>query len=229
MQLLLTCATPFESLPLRQHYGIPLMPDGQVYEHRTAFGSIVLLHAGFGMVNTAWHLGRYFQNNVPEMALQFGIAGAFEGGPQILDIVEVMAESYGDLGAASPDGFLDLEKMGFKHFETPQKAYYNTMAQTRPASGLFPTCRGITLNRVSGTIESIEEMQQNWDAEVESMEGAAFFQACLLTNTPFRELRVISNLIEPRNRANWKIKEAIEVLNEALIAVIDDPQKFNSL
>ena len=72
-------------------------------------------------------------------------------------------------------------------------------------------------------------MQQNWTVEVESMEGAAFFQACLLSGTPFREFRVISNKIEPRNKASWKIKEAIEVMNKALIELIDNPQKFNTL
>ena len=229
MQLLLTCATPFESAPLRQHFGMPLLPDGQTCLHRMAFGEIVLLHTGIGMLNTTWHLGRYLLQEAPEMALQFGIAGAFVPGPEVLAVVEVIAETYAELGADSPEGYLDLEKMGFPHFEAKGQRFFNEMKQTRAAMGLFPSVSGITVNRVSGTLAGIEALQQNWPAEVESMEGAAFFQACLRSNIPFREIRAISNRVEPRNKANWKMKEAIEIVNSALIRLLEDPQMFNLL
>jgi futalosine hydrolase len=56
------------------------------------------------------------------------------------------------------------------------------------------------------------------------MEGAAFMQICLTEKIPFAELRAISNYVEPRNRENWKMKEAIENLNTVLIALFEKRQ-----
>jgi futalosine hydrolase len=48
------------------------------------------------------------------------------------------------------------------------------------------------------------------------MEGAAVFYACLYAGVPFAQVRSISNWVEPRNRANWKLDEAISNLNNIL-------------
>ena len=53
------------------------------------------------------------------------------------------------------------------------------------------------------------------------MEGAAFFQACMTEGVAFSEIRAISNYVEPRNRDNWKIAEAIENLNKTLIELFE--------
>jgi nucleoside phosphorylase len=37
---------------------------------------------------------------------------------------------------------------------------------------------------------------------------------------PFIQFRGISNLVEPRNKANWKVKEAIESYTKAITAFI---------
>jgi 1,4-dihydroxy-6-naphthoate synthase len=60
-------------------------------------------------------------------------------------------------------------------------------------------------------------MEQIWNPEVETMEGAAFFQGCLIENVPFRALRAISNRVEPRNREAWKLKEAVEAVQKELL------------
>jgi futalosine hydrolase len=46
-------------------------------------------------------------------------------------------------------------------------------------------------------------------------------QVCLTEKIPFAELRAISNYVEPRNRDNWKMKEAIENLNTILIELFE--------
>jgi futalosine hydrolase len=52
------------------------------------------------------------------------------------------------------------------------------------------------------------------------MEGAAVFYACLLSGTPFMELRSISNAVEPRNRDAWDLPLAIESLNRVLMEML---------
>ncbi|HEX2901732.1 MAG TPA: hypothetical protein VHS96_18620, partial [Bacteroidia bacterium] len=127
---------------------------------------------------------------------------------------------YAELGADSPEGFLPLDAMGFPSFVLDGQPVYNRLFQPRPPLAGLRSCRGVTVNRVSGASAAIAEMQQIWAPEVETMEGAAFFQACLMEGVPFRALRAVSNRVEPRNRAAWQLKEAVEAMQQHLLGLL---------
>jgi futalosine hydrolase len=220
MKVLLLAATPFETQLLRAQLGLVANACTEYCAEGGEVLEVSLLHAGIGMVNTAFQLGRYFALSQPDVALQVGIAGAFDTGPQIGDVVEVMEEIYPELGADSPGGYLRLAEMGFSHFMVGETRYEDCLQQPRAALAGFKQCRGVTVNRVSGEQEAIASLLARWQPHVESMEGAAFFQACLLSGVPFRQLRGISNLVEPRNKANWQMPRAIEALNIAVLDVL---------
>ena len=57
--------------------------------------------------------------------------------------------------------------------------------------------------------------------QVESMEGAAFMYACLLRDLPFAQVRAVSNVVEPRNRDAWKMREAVTHLNETALEILE--------
>jgi futalosine hydrolase len=222
MKVLLLAATPFETQLLRAQLGMLANTCTDYCADGGKPLEVSVLHTGIGMVNTAFQLGRYFALSQPDVALQMGIAGAFAKGPQIGEVVEVMEEIYPELGADSPDGFLRLAEMGFPHFVVGETCYEDVLRQPRAALAGFQQCRSVTVNRVSGEQEAIASLVARWQPQVESMEGAAFFQACLLSGVPFRQLRAISNLVEPRNKANWQMSRAIEVLNIAVLDVLKD-------
>ncbi len=222
MKVLLLAATPFETQFLRAQLGMLANTRTDYCADGGKSLEVSMLHTGIGMVNTAFQLGRYFAQSQPDVALQMGIAGAFAMGPQIGEVVEVMEEIYPELGADSPDGFLRLAEMGFPHFVVGETCYEDVLRQPRAALPGFQQCRSVTVNRVSGEQEAIASLVARWQPQVESMEGAAFFQACLLSGVPFRQLRAISNLVEPRNKANWQMSRAIEVLNIAVLDVLED-------
>ena len=217
LKILLIAATPFESDSVREHFSMHLEERGSVGIDSKSGNRITLLHTGIGMVNTAWHLGRELQRERPDIAIQFGIAGAFEGGPALVEVVELQQDCFAELGAESPSGFLPLETLGFANFRLGNQPFYNVLRQPAlPLEGLRQ-CRAISVNRISGTEEGIRRMEQIWNPEVETMEGAAFFQGCLIENVPFRALRAISNRVEPRNREAWKLKEAVEAVQKELL------------
>jgi futalosine hydrolase len=207
MRILLVTATAFEAAWLHSQLGDGLSsPEGvQVGRHQVRH-----LVTGIGMVNTAWALGREFALDKPDLAVNFGIAGSFPGGPALGEVVEVVVDAYPELGAESPEGWLDLKAMGFPHFELDGRAIYNTVMNPAPSRSDLRACKGITVNTVSGTVSTIDARIQGWQPEVETMEGAAFFQACLLASVPFQAFRAISNRVEPRNRAAWRLKEAVD-------------------
>lgn len=228
MEILIVAATTHETQLLRE---IPELNAGNTPGECAGLSEnrITLLHTGIGMVNTAWTLGRYFAGHQPDVALQIGIAGGFAGGPKIGEVVEVTEECYADLGAESPEGFLDLKSMGFENFRLGSELYFNEMKNPRGSYTKLPSCRGITVNTVHGLRESIEAVVSKWSPEVESMEGAAFFQSCLLASVPFLQLRGISNLVEPRNRDNWQIREAAEAVQRFCLEFLHSPNLNDAL
>ena len=45
--------------------------------------------------------------------------------------------------------------------------------------------------------------------------------ACLVHGVSFAQVRAVSNIVERRNRAAWKLREAIDALGAAVLAIID--------
>lgn len=214
LKILLVAATPLETRTLREEWGSEDPTIGKPSLLAMKGARLVLLHTGIGMVNTAYHLGRYLLGEAPDRAIQLGIAGSFPDGPELTEVVEVSQECYAELGADSPDKFLSLAEMGFENFRAPSGLYFNEIANPHSGQTGLRTCRGITVSRVHGTQAGIDRVVQEWHPEVESMEGAAFFQACLLAGIPFLQLRGISNRVEPRNRSAWKIPEASRAVQD---------------
>ncbi|MEY4904302.1 MAG: hypothetical protein RLZZ292_2117, partial [Bacteroidota bacterium] len=184
---------------------------------------IYCLITGVGQMQTAFHLGQTLAR-LPkfDLAINAGIAGAFDRSLALGEVVHIVSETLGDLGIEEADGrFVDLcelELLAGNQFPFSQNRLINETAQN---ATFLKTVHGLTVNRVHGFEASITKIEQKYDCQVESMEGAAFFYACLLSETPFFEIRAISNYVEPRNRANWKIALAIENLNKVLMEMID--------
>jgi futalosine hydrolase len=81
---------------------------------------------------------------------------------------------------------------------------------------------GITVNTVHGDEDSIDKISTAFKAEVETMEGAAFFYACRMMDVPCIQLRAISNYVERRNKAAWKLGLAINQLAEETLYLLNE-------
>ncbi|MFN0215357.1 MAG: futalosine hydrolase [Saprospiraceae bacterium] len=213
MHILLISATPFEIAPSISWLESQFQQKAEgVFEK----GNLVvqILVTGVGMTATAYHLGRFFAQSRPDWALNAGISGAFDPNLNLGDVVQVVSERFGDLGVEEADGkFTEMAEMGF----APQSVFSNPQA---PIPNLR-TCQGLTVNKVHGTATSIQKIRAKYpEAQVESMEGAAFFYACLASGTSFAEIRSISNRVEPRNRDAWDLPLAIQNLNEVLVKML---------
>jgi futalosine hydrolase len=220
--LLLVCASQPEAAGLLQKAAFWDFNGVNLYSGRQVFEGVELLITGIGLTNTAFQLGGYLSKKKPKLAIQFGIAGAFDTTKHPMEsIVEVTQEAFADLGAQSREGFLDLHAMGFENFKLGEFPMYNRLINPNASLTALPKVSGITVNTVSGEPMGILHRKQLWNADVESMEGAAFFQSCLLADVRFHELRSISNRVEPRNRAAWKIPGALAALHSALQPIIE--------
>jgi futalosine hydrolase len=83
---------------------------------------------------------------------------------------------------------------------------------------------GITVNTVHGHEPSIARVVERFDHPVvETMEGAAFMYACLVSGVRFAQVRAVSNMVEKRNRAAWKLTEAVAALNDVALRLVEQP------
>ena len=207
-----------------EHSGLNLLQNFSYKGNNFRKGKfqVQLLISGVGSTMTAYHLGRYFAKNKPELCINAGVAGAFTEELKIGDVVNVISDRFGDLGAEEQDGsFIDVHQMGLiKGNEAP---FQNGNLYNMPAmeNDFLPKVSGITVNKVHGHEESIQKIKDRYSPEVESMEGAAFFYACLTEKINFLQIRSISNHVEPRCKDNWDIPLAIENLNKVLIELVD--------
>lgn len=221
MKILIVAATHFEILPLLEELPklYPAAENG-VFKNKTH--EIRVLITGVGMMHTAFALGNMLSQYRPDFAINLGIAGSFDSQLTIGQVVHVVAEALGDLGVEEKDGqFKDVFELGL--LDMNQTPYINgRLYNTAVGEFEFMTSvRGLSINKVHGSAESIEKIVSKYQPDIESMEGAAFFFACLQAQLPFMEIRAISNYVEPRNKENWNIPLAIDNLNKVAAELLE--------
>lgn len=217
MNILLTSATLFEIEPTINWLRARAETEaGNVLNFNSV--SVEVLFTGVGLTAVGYALGnRFGGGELPTLAIQAGVGGAIDRSIPLTEVVRISSERFGDLGAEDKDGrHLSLGEIGL-----PPGPPFNQngviIAPAGVASLPFREVAGISVNQVTGSAGSIARLVKRFpEAQVESMEGTAFFYACLRNGVEPLQLRAISNYVEPRNRDNWKMKEAIAALNGQL-------------
>ena len=195
--------------------------------------SVVL--TGIGAVNTAYALTQYLATQPrPSLVIQTGIAGAYvPAGIPVGSVVLADTEIYGDLGVMTTGGWLPAEEIGIPIVEArgahpPRFNYFPldpdlvSRASTIGGSLIARIGPFLTLSQVTGVRTLGDALHQRFGALCESMEGAAAAHVCALHDVPFLEVRGISNLIEDRNRAAWRIKEAAEAAQTVALRLAEN-------
>lgn len=178
------------------------------------------LVTGVSMVAASWSLAAFLARQPVASAIQLGVAGTLREDWPLGSVVEVRQEIFSELGAESPEGFLPLRELGFPLIQFGGMTLFETLPNPYPSQTTLPQATGQTVNRVHGLAETIAEVKQRCRADVESMEGGAFFYAMLKQGVPFVQLRGLSNRVEPRNRDAWKLKEAALAAQEQVLLLL---------
>lgn len=222
MEIVFVAATPFEIAPLLEHLnkGFETREQGLFQRGELRVRALV---TGIGISATSWHLGLLFGRQTPALAVNAGIAGAFGRDLQLGQVVHVTTERFGDLGVEEADGrFTDLFELGMADSSDAVSIRGKLYNPSAGQAAFLPPVHGLTVNKVHGTAVSISAIKKKYpEVQVESMEGAAFFHACLSAKVPFLQIRAISNYVETRNREAWDLPGAIRNLNRALLDLLE--------
>jgi futalosine hydrolase len=147
-----------------------------------------------------------------------GICGAYPGrGLNVGDVVCVESERGGDLGVGERNGSFTP---WYKVISAPVQVYESSPLRDVPASlGRLKAVSGLTVNCCTGTSAMAAERVQNFNVDVESMEGAACFSICRVFGMPCLEIRAVSNVAADRDKTTWRIQDALEALSRVLSAM----------
>jgi futalosine hydrolase len=223
MRILIVAATEMEVAPilakLRTDSEDARRSEGTYREHR-----VDVLVTGVGMVATAAWCSRALTVTRYDLALNCGICGSFDPVLRPGRVAHVVADRIAELGAEDGEAFLSVQELKLldeDEFPFTGGQLVNTMPPLNAALDELPAVSGITVNTVHGNRASIDAAVARFRPQVESMEGAAFMYACLLAGAPFAQIRAVSNVVEPRNRAAWNIAGAIENLGQSTLNILD--------
>ncbi|MFY9309493.1 MAG: futalosine hydrolase [Bacteroidia bacterium] len=217
MKILLVAATQFEIAPLLNYIGATSVSEGVLSAHTYKQHEIVILITGVGMVATAYYVGKNIGSKY-DFAINAGICGSFNRNLDIGTVVDIVEDSFSELGAEDGDSFLslsDLNLPGCITVKNPGSPFKNAVLD------VLPKVNGITVNKVHGNESSIDMVTVKFHPIVESMEGAAFMFACKGSGIPYAQIRSVSNYVERRNKDTWNIPLAIENLNKKLMDALN--------
>jgi futalosine hydrolase len=217
MHILLVSATKFEIQPV-----LSLLESKKQQLHGNA---IDVLITGVGQINTIYNLLTDLQNKKPDLVIQAGIAGYFNGQLILGETVLIKQDTFGDVGMEEKEKFTTLFDAGFAgKNDFPFTDGWLLNNHKILGRSILKKVKAITINKVSDSLLQKQQLQNHFEPDIESMEGAAFHYVCLQQKVPFIQIRSISNLVGERDKSKWQIKSAIINLNVELEKLIKQLQ-----
>jgi futalosine hydrolase len=219
MRILLVTATIAEIRPLLSRLTFTGSEGESLRRYRYLGHEVDLLVTGIGMVHTAFHMGARLQKQHYDLAMNAGIAGAYSPGTRIGRVYQIKAEVFGLLGVEDEENYLSLFDLGLQDPDSfPYKGGW--LVNEKPSASevlhKLPVAKGVTVNMIYTHYDTIGTLKQIYHADLESMEGAAFFYACLSDGVPFAEIRSVSNYVAERDKSHWNVPLAIQNLDKTL-------------
>lgn len=197
--------------------------------HRVISGSvgahkIDVLMTGVGMVAAAVWCTRALAIGGYDLALNLGVCGSFNPSFPPSTVVHVTSDMFPELGVEDGPRFLTLPEVGLllpDEFPLSGGRLVNSAPPFLPGLTDLPTAAGVTVNTVHGDEPSIAAVMTRCAPDVESMEGAAFMYACLVSGIPFAQVRAVSNRVERRNRPAWDLAGAVQQLGRVSLRLLE--------
>ncbi|MFE7529007.1 futalosine hydrolase [Kitasatospora sp. NPDC057542] len=194
------------------------LPGGTL--HRAEQVPVDVLAAGVGPAASAAAASAALAAHPYALAVSAGIAGGFAPHAPVGATVLADAIVAADLGAETPGGFADVTELGFgtvRHTPPPAAVALAAQALGGPGLTVGPV---LTVSTVTGSARRAAELAaRHPGAAAEAMEGFGVAEAAARYGVPALELRTVSNPVGPRDRAAWRIAEALAALERAFAAL----------
>ncbi|MEU5898014.1 MULTISPECIES: futalosine hydrolase [Streptomyces] len=180
--------------------------------------SVDVLAVGVGpaaaAAGTATALARGAAEGRPyTLVVSAGIGGGFQPDAPVGSLVVADEITVADLGAETPEGFTPVTGLGFGAVtHRPPPSLVRELADACGAA----TGAVLTVSTVTGSAGRAAALRlRHPRALAEAMEGFGVAEAAVLHGLPVLEVRAVSNPVGPRDRAAWRIGDALSALSDA--------------
>ncbi|MBL0200174.1 MAG: futalosine hydrolase [Chitinophagaceae bacterium] len=167
------------------------------------------LITGVGVPAAIYHLQKRIHQMDYDFIIQAGIAGSFSNEITLGQVVMVQQDCFADLGMEEKGNYTPIFNTAFTdkdEFPFTNGWLINTDENLKYID--LPKAKAITLNKVSDSELQKQQFVQSFNADIETMEGAALHYVCLQEHIPFLQIRSISNHVGERDKTKWKIKRS---------------------
>lgn len=213
MKLLIVCSTEFE-LGRFCHENCTLERKN-FYRVKDNFDVGVLI-TGIGMVNMSIQLSAFLSTHQVEQCINLGFCGSFTQQFALGTVLKISKDALPELGYSSENdsmiSFFDaLQNQDLLH-HLPDEEISPKMEAYFDGEPPIQTAKGITVSLCTNSAQRAKYMIERFQAQTESMEGAAFYSACNALAIPCAQIRSVSNLIPGRAPERWNTTLAREQL-----------------
>ena len=193
----------------------------------TAGPDVVIVAGGVGPAAAAAVAAHVLATDDIFLVVSMGIAGAFASARLATgDAVVATTIVAADLGAMSPERFLDLTALGLDGGAsvTCDPVLVGTARDRLVGAGLHVAVGAVlTLSTMTGTSERAAQLMAEHGAVAEAMEGAGVAHVAALHEKPVLEVRTVSNTVGERDRSVWDLTGALNALTRASAALFREP------
>ena len=147
------------------------------------------------------------------LVVSAGIAGGFRPAAPVGSLVVADEIIAADLGAETAEGFVPVTELGFGTVShRPPDSLVRAIAE---ATGARPGAV-LTVSTVTGSARRAADLcARHPHALAEATEGFGVAEAAAAHGVPVLEIRAVSNPVGPRDRAAWRIADALAALTGA--------------
>jgi futalosine hydrolase len=193
---------------------------------------VIVFPAGMGKTNAAQGLTALLETREVRGVIGFGVGGAYDGsGLRVGDVALASRAVYGDEGVEAPGGWMSTEGIGIPLIERGELRVFNEIvldaarvqraADALAAAGVHVRVGPfVTVSACSGTSARGGQVAARFDGICEGMEGAALAHVAAIYDSPFLELRAVSNLVEDRDLSRWRLPDAADAAQRAVRALV---------
>ena len=177
-----------------------------------------VIETGVGPVSAAISTTKMLATANYDLVVSTGIAGGFYDKAEVGSLVVADKIISADLGVETPEGFCSLDELalGCTNIEADVSLIEQVKEKLLATDISFTIGPVLTVSTVTGTTDSAAKLAARVPrATAEAMEGFGVALAAKSHNLPVLEVRAISNIVGPRDRAAWRVNEALEVLETA--------------
>ncbi|MFL6161276.1 MAG: futalosine hydrolase [Jatrophihabitantaceae bacterium] len=193
----------------------------QVRRAATPAGLVDVVAGGVGPVAAALSAAALLAAAGYDLVISAGVAGGFPPA-EVGGLVAAERVAFADLGAELADGgFAGLPELGLGEvLIEADPALARLLAERAKAV----TGTVLTVHTATGSAARAERLRDAFPGAVaEAMEGAGVAMAAQRAGVRFGELRGVSNLVGPRDRAGWQLGPALAALATGFADVLAGP------